>query len=339
MLSEHPLVEQALVVARDIGQGGSSLVAYVQGSILSQGWQEVLRAHLRQRLPDYMLPSFWVGLEQFPLTPNGKIDRKALPEPHKEQSQSATAGVEFTPTEELLAGIFCDVLKLEQVATEDNFFELGGHSLLATQVVSRVRRAFSVEMSVRKLFEYPTAAELAAHIDSLSRQGLQIAATIGACSSVGRSELSFAQSRLWFLDQMEPDTSAYNIPLALSLKGRLSLPALEQSINEITRRHEALRTVFLSKVGELRQLTLPNRFRTIQLVDLSALEPSQQQQVSQGLVTGQAARSFDLSTGPLIRASLIKQDHALSPAGSHHAPHRKRRLEHRHPLQGAILTL
>ena len=104
VLSEHPLVEQALVVARDIGQGGSSLVAYVQGSILSQGWQEVLRAHLRQRLPDYMLPSFWVRLEQFPLTPNGKIDRKALPEPHKEQSQSATAGVEFTPTEELLAG-------------------------------------------------------------------------------------------------------------------------------------------------------------------------------------------------------------------------------------------
>ena len=247
-----------------------------------------------------MLPSFWVRLEQFPLTPNGKIDRKALPEPHKEQSQSASAGVEFTPTEELVAGIFCDVLKLEQVATEDNFFELGGHSLLATQVASRVRHAFSVEMSVRKLFEHPTVAELASEIDAIEgkHQQQQPVPSISASPASGQVRLSFAQSRLWFLDQLEPDSNAYNIPLALSLQGSLCLPALEQGLGQVIRRHEALRTVFVSEGGEPKQLALPYRFSSLPLVDLTNLDQSDRQQVSRSLVAEQAGTQLRPSKRP-----------------------------------------
>ena len=209
-----------------------------------------------------------------------------------------------------MAGIFCDVLKLEQVATEDNFFELGGHSLLATQVASRVRHAFSIEMSVRKLFEYPTVAELSRQIDALRGQASvqQPVPSITPATDRDRSELSYAQSRLWFLDQLEPDSNAYNIPLALSLQGSLCLPALEQGLGQVLQRHKALRTVFLSEVGEPRQLALPYRFSTLPVIDLTNLDQSQCQHLSISLIADQAARSFDLSTGPLIRASLIKQD-------------------------------
>ena len=176
-------------------------------------------------------------------------------------------------------------------------------------------------MSVRKLFEYPTLAELASHIDALRRQDQQqIAPPISACSASDRSELSFAQSRLWFLDQLEPDSSAYNIPMALNLKGKLSLPALEQSLAQIIRRHDALRTVFTSEAGEPYHLVLAYRFSTLPLVDLSALEPSHQQQVSRRLTAEHAGRSFDLGTGPLFTASLIlqaEQQQALSLSMHH----------------------
>ena len=309
ILKGHPTIKQAIVVAdRDL-HGSTQLVAY----IVQEGAQDLpvssIRSYLRNHLPDYMLPSFWVRLEQFPLTPNGKIDRKALPLPQRQLSEGATSSLALTPTEELVAGIFCDVLGLEHVRAEDNFFELGGHSLLATQVVSRVRHAFSVEMSVRKLFEHPTVAELASHIDALRAQASQqhLMPPITPAPPSGRSHLSFAQSRLWFLDQLEPDSNAYNIPLALSLSGQLSLLALEQGLGQVIRRHEALRTVFVSEGGEPKQLALPYRFSSLPLVDLTNLDQSDRQHVSRSLVAEQAGRSFDLQSGPLLRASIIKQ--------------------------------
>ena len=175
-----------------------------------------------KQLPDYMIPAAFVEMPRLPLSPNGKVDRKNLPAP--EYPRSALAG-EYqpprTPAEEVMAGIWAEVLKLERVGAYDQFFELGGHSLLATQVISRVRHAFQVELPLRALFEAPTVAGLSERAETLQReqQGL-LAPPIQPVPRTEPLPLSFAQQRLWFLDRLEPNSSAYNIPHAVRLKGQ-----------------------------------------------------------------------------------------------------------------------
>ena len=246
---------QAAVMVREDHAGGKQLVAYVVPT--AGGGVELdtsgLRRGVKERLPEYMVPSAFVVMEQLPLTANGKLDRKALPEP---QPTGETYIAPRTPEEEVLCAVFADVLGAERVGIGDNFFELGGHSLLAAKLVSRVRAALGKEVSIRELFESPTVAELAERLKRVEERLAQhrrplLKAGMDRQERAGgaRLPLSYAQQRLWFLYQMEGAGAAYNIPLALRLEGELDVRALEQALCDVVERHEALRTVFPQEEG------------------------------------------------------------------------------------------
>ncbi|MEE8584938.1 MAG: amino acid adenylation domain-containing protein, partial [Acidobacteriota bacterium] len=265
-----------------------------------------LRRYLEARLPEYMLPSLFVRLQELPLTPNGKLDRKALAEaasPHAGPESAAPR----TPTEELLAGIWADLLGLERVGPCDNFFERGGHSLLATQVVSRIRGAFSVELPLRRLFEAPRLGQLARRIDEACLAGEKsLAPPLERQSRRDDPPLSFAQQRMWFLDQLEPQSRLYNVPLSVRLKGRLNLPALEAALDRIRQRHQVLRSSFPTVGGRPRlQVIEPGRF-SLAVVDLTQAEGAQREHELAHLVRREAQRPFNLATGPLLRAFLVR---------------------------------
>src|SRR6185312_16194507 len=187
----------------------------------------------------YMVPSVFIQLASVPLTANGKVDRKRLPQP--ESLQKAESTEPRRAEEEILCGIFAKVLKRERIGINDNFFELGGHSLLATQVMSRIRNVFKIELPLRALFEGPTVSKLALYIDK-HKGGILEAGPINRVSREGRIPLSYAQQRLWFIDQLEPGSATYNMPFGVRLRGELNVEALRRSVNEIVRRHEVLRT-------------------------------------------------------------------------------------------------
>ena len=193
-----------------------------------------------------MVPSAFVTLEKFPLTPSGKIDRRALPAPERTGAENVESYVApRTPTEELLCGVWAEVLKIERVGINDNFFDLGGHSLLAMKVASQVRRALGLEVPLRMLFESKTVTVMAQSLDQLKAvDGEREVQGIERAPRGGPLPLSFGQLRLWFLDRLEPGSAAYNVPNAVRLNGRLDVEALERSLNEIVRRHEVLRTRF-----------------------------------------------------------------------------------------------
>ncbi|MCP4945082.1 MAG: hypothetical protein GY924_24290, partial [Planctomycetaceae bacterium] len=185
-----------------------------------------LKNSLKASLPDYMVPSHFIVLEQLPLTPNGKIDRNALPAPEVEMSTGLTPQ---TPTEELLAGLWMSVLKCEAISRDDNFFEVGGHSLLATQLIARIRDRFQIELPLRSIFEHPHLSTLAAAIETAT--GTVSLPAIEVQSEDSPTVLSFAQQRLWFLNQFEEKRSAaYNVPAALQLSGELDIAALQHSV-------------------------------------------------------------------------------------------------------------
>jgi natural product biosynthesis luciferase-like monooxygenase protein/amino acid adenylation domain-containing protein/non-ribosomal peptide synthase protein (TIGR01720 family) len=312
-LNEHVSVREAVVIARESAPGEKDLVAYVvpEGTAPAAGeW----RRFLKEKLPDYMIPSIFVNLDAMPLTPNGKIDRKALPAPDQSRRE---LGAEFvaprTPTEQLLASIWCDVLRTEQVGVFDNFFELGGHSLLATQLVSRVREVFGVELPLRSLFESPTIAGLALSVEQRRSAGHGVAAPpLLPVARDNELPLSFAQQRLWFLHQLEPDNPFYNVPVAVRLRGRLDVAALEQTLSEIIRRHEVLRTTFDNIEGRAAQVINPPENLTLLLVDLSDMEEREEEAVR--LANQEAQRPFDLSRGPLLRAQVLRlsaEDHIV----------------------------
>ncbi|HEX8119545.1 MAG TPA: amino acid adenylation domain-containing protein, partial [Pyrinomonadaceae bacterium] len=221
-LSRHPRVKECAVVARRGEAGETRLVAYVTASDSEQSPSAAeLRPYLRERLPEYMVPAAFVALDSLPLTGSGKIDRRALPEPEPEEGGAAETA--STPTQELVAGVFARVLGLASVGARESFFEVGGHSLLATQVVSRLREVFRVEVGLRHLFEQPTPSGLAGAVEELLRGGGGGTAVppIEALPREGSLPLSFAQQRLWFIDQLEENSGAYNIPLAVRLRGAL----------------------------------------------------------------------------------------------------------------------
>lgn len=305
LLCQHPAVREAAVVPREIRAGDKSLVAYVTANDGRRLSDNELRAHLKGRLPEYMLPASFVVLSGMPLTHNGKVNRRALPVP--EQAGPETIVLPRTPTEELLARIWADVLAVEQVSCEESFFHLGGHSLLATQVVSRVRDRCHVDMPVRSVFEAPTVTQFARRIDSELRSGRQSEAP--PLEPADRKEildLSFAQQRLWFLEQLEPGSFIYNCPAAVRLRGPLSAASLAQTVSEVTRRHESLRTVFRSVAGQPFQLIKPAGHLMPALVDLSGLSEPSREVEGRRLSSEEAQEGFDLSRGPLMRASLLK---------------------------------
>ncbi len=302
-LGRVPGVSHAAVVVREDRPGDRRLVAYAvakHGSSLV--WSEV-RQDLARGLPEHMLPSALVLLATLPLTPNGKVDRRALPAPERETVSEVAPR---TPVEELLAEIWADVLGVERVGVEESFFDLGGHSLLATRVTSRLRTTFGVELPLRALFEAPTVAGLAARIEAAVRAGAGAAPAIRVAPRTGPLPLSFAQQRLWFIDQLEPGSPLYNVPVALRVAGALSASVLARTLGEIVRRHEVLRTIFSSSDGAPVQRVQPAVPLALPVIDLSALPAPVREELPFPLVSAEASRPFDLTRGPLLRVTLLR---------------------------------
>ncbi len=320
VLNQHPAVRQVVVIAREDRPGDKSLVAYFVSAHETELSVTELRDYIKGKLPDYMMPSAFVALEELPLTPNGKVNRRALPAPDFTANKDSYVPPR-TKDEELLAGIWADVLRLETVGVEDNFFELGGHSLLATQVISRIRQTFQVQLPLRALFEAPTVAGLCENIASALHDGsAPLSPVIRPFSRNGSAPLSFGQQSFWFLNQLNPNTPLYNIYRAVRLRGVLKATALQQALNEIIARHEALRTTLASLDEEPVQLIAATWTLNLKIIDLSDTSASDQEAAAAQTLTEQAHVPFELTTGPLIRAVLIRlndEEHILLLAMHH----------------------
>ncbi|MGL6341223.1 MAG: amino acid adenylation domain-containing protein, partial [Waterburya sp.] len=308
-LNLHPAIMHSVVIAREDRFGDKQLVAYLIAVDASPNEQE-LRSFLANLLPSYMIPSQFVVLERFPLTPNGKIDRSALPAP-EEQPKSTAIIAPRSAVEQQLVEIWATVLKLESstISVQDNFFALGGHSLLATQVTSRIRDSFQVVISLNSLFEFSTIGELALQIEIAQKTGntdKETLAIIRPLAQTSQIPLSLAQQRLWFLYQMEPQSSAYNIPLALELKGKVDVSVLQQAITEIVRRHQALRTNFRVVEDSPIQIINPAVTMTLPIIDIQALSEAERELEYQRLATAEADRAFNLTEDSLLRTTLVQ---------------------------------
>ncbi|MET0396580.1 MAG: amino acid adenylation domain-containing protein [Longimicrobiaceae bacterium] len=310
-LLAQPGVRAAAVTVREDVPGRRVLAAYAVAEPGVTGAQ--LREAARRRLPEYMVPGAVVLLDALPLTPAGKTDRRALPAP-------AEAAEEFhaaprTPVEEVVAGIFEEVLGRERVGAHDDFFELGGHSLMATRVVARIQPAFGVEVPLRALFEAPTVARLAARIEA-ERGGGEADARppLVPAPRDGPLPLSFAQQRLWFIHQMDPDEVGYNMAFPTRLVGRLDPAVLERALGALAERHEPLRTVFLPAAGGAVQVVRPAGGVRLPVVDLAGLAPEARLPAALRLGEEDARSPFDLERGPVVRAALLRlagEEHVL----------------------------
>lgn len=310
VLNQHPGIQSASVLAPEDKTGSRRLVAYFTRTpdVDVEPTTSELHNYMKDKLPDYMVPSIFMLLEEFPLTPAGKIDRRALPEPEQGRPELGRIFVAArTPTEELLSGIWAQVLDVEKVGVFDDFFELGGHSLLGVKLQSRIRDTFQIELPLRHLFESSTIAALAPVVEQmkLAEKGIE-APPIEPVPRDAALPLSFAQQRLWFLDQLEPNSPFYNIPTGLRVTGRLNISALEQSIGELIRRHEILRTVFKTVKGKPFQEILPDLPLSLTVTDLQAEPENERAEKVQELATAEARQAFNLSDGPLFRVSLLK---------------------------------
>ncbi|HSF38968.1 MAG TPA: amino acid adenylation domain-containing protein [Thermoanaerobaculia bacterium] len=314
-LAAHPGVRQSVVVAREEGAGDVRLVAYFVPAEEKAAVPQELRAFLAERLIEALVPAAFVVLDALPLTPNGKIDRRALPAPAADRSETASHGALLTPAEEVLGALWADLLGVEQVGPDESFFALGGHSLLATRAVARVRAAFGVELPVRVLFETPTVRAVAAFLETARRAGSGLAVPL--LSRSARPELvplTFAQQRLRFLHQLEPDDPSYNDTAVLALEGRLDVEALQRALGEIVRRHEVLRTAYPFVDGRLVQRIAPPEPVVPPVVDLGALAPAERQREVQRSAAAEARRPFDLESGPVLRTLLLRlaaEEHVL----------------------------
>ena len=312
VLGQHPAVRAAVVVAREDVPGEKRLVAYVVARPQSPPSSHDLRGFLKERLPEHMVPAVFVRLDTLPLMSSGKVDRRALPPPDRTRPElERTFVAPRTPTEGLIAAIWIQILGVERVGIHDNFFDLGGHSLLATQVVSRVRDTFQVEIPLRLMFEAPTVAGLAESIEVALQTGQSPQAPpMQPVPRDGDLPLSFGQQRLWFIDQLAPGNPAYNFPAAVHLRGPLNLAALHQSLNEIVKRHEVLRTTFAIVDGRPVQVIAPTLTITLPVVDLRelacALPETERETEVQRLVSEEANLPFDLAKGPLLRATVLQ---------------------------------
>jgi amino acid adenylation domain-containing protein len=320
-LTEHPGVAQAVVVIREESESDRRLVAYIVGCDGGAPSSAELKTHLRSSLPEYMVPAAFVTLAEMPLTPNNKVDRRALPAPERSEERTADFRAPRTPMEKLVADIWSQVLRGGPVDIHDNFFELGGHSLLAIQVTSRISQAIQIDVPVRTLFEFVTVAALAERLEhqvdvqreQRDQQELYIPPIV-AVSREGNLPLSFAQQRLWFLDQLEPGSSSYNVARARRLRGSLDVAALTAAINDIVRRHESLRTCFGSEQGTPFQQIMNHAPLAIPVFDLLDLPDPEREVETERLATEEINQPFDLTEGPFLRARLIKvrdDDHVL----------------------------
>jgi len=308
-LERHPAVARAVVVARGEGAEGKRLVAYAvpaeAGGEISPGQ---LRAFLAGHLPEPMVPAALLLLPELPLTPQGKVDRRALPDPFAAAGAGGGGERELpsNPLEEQLAAIWSEVLRVETIGRRDSFFELGGHSLLAMQIVSRVRKELGVDLPLRSFLEHPTVAELAILLAELGPGEGEGELKAGGDGEEGEHPpLSFAQERLWFLDQLSPASPLYNMPLALRGRGRLDARALAEAVGGIVRRHETLRTTFATIGGTAVQRIAPTLPLPLARVDLRAVGGDEREGLAIDLARAEARQPFDLARGPLLRVRIL----------------------------------
>ena len=297
VLKRHCGVEDAVVLAREDEPGERRLVAYVvpKSGEPEKDWG----GFLKEKLPDHLIPSAFVVLDKLPLTPHGKVDRRALPAP---QRQIEGYRAPRTPQEQILCEIFAEVLKLERAGVDDNFFAFGGHSLLAMQLVSRVRNTLGSELAVRAIFEAPTVAGLASRLqEARSMRPPPIRRERSE-----RLPLSYAQQGLWFLYCLEGRMSGYNMQEALRLKGALDIAALKDAVNELVKRHESLRTRFDEADGESFQIVEPHLSISLPIDDLSDLNESDREQAVIAALRRESEGPFNLRTGPLLRTRMLK---------------------------------
>ncbi|MEH1860991.1 MAG: amino acid adenylation domain-containing protein [Nostoc sp.] len=326
VLSQYPYVQASCAIAREDIPGDKRLVAYivpqkeqtcterlalsavVRAASRREGSRStltvsVLRSFLKSKLPEYMVPSAIVILEALPLTSNGKLDRRALPAPDLHSQLSDKYVAPRNSIEEILSGIWVQVLKVEQVGIHDNFFELGGHSLLATQIISRIPEAFGTSLPLRSLFKSPTVAQLSEVISSELQTGSSLVLpAILPVSTRLDIPLSWAQERLWFLHYLEGESGAYTIPYAVRLEGNINVKALSGAIEAMVRRHEVLRTRFEIKDDKPVQVIDPNIDITLPVVDLQNVADPWKQ-VEQ-LAIKEAYKPFDLARDPMLRVKM-----------------------------------
>jgi amino acid adenylation domain-containing protein/non-ribosomal peptide synthase protein (TIGR01720 family) len=325
-LARHPEVREAAVVAAEEEGGGTQLIAYVVPRHAEPPRPADLRAALLQALPEAMVPAAFAVLDALPLNPHGKIDRRRLPRPTAAAVPAAVRRrAPSTPVQEILAAIWSALLGVPEIGLDDDFFALGGHSLLATLLVGRVRQRLGVELALASLFECPTLGGLAERLDR-QRAG-EAGAAAPSIVPVPRSNatplpLSFAQQRLWFHDQMQPDSPLYNVPLAVQLTGRLDVGALAASLSEVVRRHEVLRTAFPTVDGRASQRIAPPEGSRIPLpvIDLSGLPAEPRAAEVERWSRAELGRPFNLGAGPLLRVGLLRcaaEEHRLLTAMHH----------------------
>lgn len=306
VLALHPRVRQAAVISSQDEKGDARLVAYVAMTDGRDASTE-LRAHLLQHLPEHMLPAALVVLEALPLSPNGKLDLRALPAP---EWKSGAYRPPRTPREEILCNLFAGVLSVDRVGLDDDFFALGGHSLLAMRLLGQIRTQLGIELTLSALLDHPTVAGLATELKS--SQGP--AEFLIPQPRPARLPLSDAQQRLWFLDHLEDASAGYHIPDALRLRGPLDVNALRRAMNAVVARHESLRTHFPQIEGEPTQIIEPWLDLPVPIEDFSGLAEEAQRVAASAAQNGEEQRPFDLARGPLLRVKLLRlgpQDHLL----------------------------
>ncbi|MCP4164189.1 MAG: amino acid adenylation domain-containing protein, partial [Deltaproteobacteria bacterium] len=310
---QHKEINSAVVVAKKGIEGDEQLVAYYvsdQELELSE-----LRSFLRKSLPDYMIPSYFINMDVLPLTANGKIDRKSLPE----IDGSISSGVEYVAPrddiEKTLAIIWQEVLGIEKVGVLDNFFELGGHSLKATRVVSQIIKKLEIDIVLTDIFKNQTVEALSILIVKAKKK---VYKQIEVVAEQDTYEISNAQRRLWILDQFEEGSMAYNLPAALVLKGQIQIDTFKKAYSFLIERHESLRTIFIANNGEPRQKILKNPSFDIELIDLRG-NPDREEK-ARVLAENDVITPFNLESGPLVRFSIIQieDDKILLLFNMHH---------------------
>ncbi|MBY0273555.1 MAG: amino acid adenylation domain-containing protein, partial [Alphaproteobacteria bacterium] len=320
VLRRYHSIEDVVVIVQEDGDN-KYLIAYLvnseKASLPEEQGQYIdeARSYLKERLPDYMVPSYFMVLPELPLSSNGKIDRKALPALDKEQRQvGQTYEAPSNETEKKLADIWSTLLQVETIGVHDNFFALGGHSLLGIQLMSRIRQAFSKNITLKNLFENPTVAGLAKVLGG-KEEKTRTAPPITPSGEIKDIPLSFAQQRLWFIDQLLPNSNLYNVPIALRLRGKLNIEALEKAFSSLVERHEILRTHFTaSDDGQAYQVI--EEAHEIRLIkeDFSHIHDVEQERCLKEEAEKEASQPFDLSQGPLLRVRVLhlgKEDYAL----------------------------
>jgi amino acid adenylation domain-containing protein/FkbH-like protein len=301
VLKKHPAVADAVVVAREDKPGEKRLAAYVATRPQMQVTPAELRSAIREKLPEYMAPSAFVFLDALPMTPNGKVDRKALPVPEQSRESDREFVAAGTPLEIQLAAIWTEVLQLDSVGTTDNFFELGGHSLLAIQLIARIGDSLNIQLPLSCLFEAPTISALAAGIASGQwKPGENRVPPLERAPLEADLPAAFIQEQLWFLNRLDPGSDAYNVPAAIRLAGPLDLNALERAVKHIVLRHDALRATFCNVDGRLSQKIDPSP--TVKIPVACVVFEAQLRE----FLDTEAHRPFDLEHGPLLRASVAR---------------------------------